>query len=337
MNESQIPALQYQGLTQPVTSEDIAAYKKTIEKPATTTKKIFTAIGVLGLLALLSYFAVIMIRDGFNVGLIIGPIFIALVFFIFKIAMRATVKKRIRLTRFASDNGLIVSFTGQPTPPEVGMIFDEGHSRMYPESVTFPDNTVISNYQYTTGSGKNQQTHTWTYARFDIDRSLPHMVFDARSNNALKRFSNLPDSLKRSQRLQLEGNFNDHFDVYVPQQYEQDALYVFTPDVMAAFIDAGAKFDIEIIDQKVYLYTHATLDLTSQNTYEMFVGAINGISRKLKSQSRNYADSRVGNRTLNVVAEPGRRLKSGVGIGTVLTFIAILLYAGITIYSTINR
>ncbi len=58
----------------------------------------------------------------------------------------------------------------------------------------------------------------------------------------------------RDQKLSLEGDFDRYFSLYCPQGYERDALYLFTPDIMARFIDNAAALDVEIVDDWLFLY-----------------------------------------------------------------------------------
>ena len=111
----------------------------------------------------------------------------------------------------------------------------------------------FANYQYTTGSGKNRTTHRWGYVAIKLDVPLPNIVLDATSNNGLFG-SNLPATFDRDQKLSLEGDFDEYFSLYCPEGYEQDALYLFTPDIMARFIDHAAALDVEIVDDWLFLY-----------------------------------------------------------------------------------
>ena len=160
---------------------------------------------------------------------------------------RARRARAWRLEQFARANHLhYVPELGAPALP--GMIFAQGHSKRARDLVrgTEPRFVEFANYRYTTGSGKNQSTHTWGYVAIKLDVPLPHIVLDAKGNNSLFG-TNLPVSLDPQQRLRLEGEFNDFFTLYCPQGYETDALYLFTPDIMARFIDHAAALDIEIV------------------------------------------------------------------------------------------
>jgi len=159
-----------------------------------------------------------------------------------------------RLDRFAAANGMTY-LPALPSPALPGMIFGTGSSRSSSDLVRgeSPRFVEFANYKYTTGSGKNRTTHRWGYVAIKLDVPLPNIVLDATSNNGLFG-SNLPATFDRDQKLSLEGDFDQYFSLYCPEGYEQDALYLFTPDIMARFIDHAAALDVEIVDDWLFLY-----------------------------------------------------------------------------------
>jgi hypothetical protein len=163
-------------------------------------------------------------------------------------------ERQYRLDRFAAANGMAF-VPSQPAPGLPGMIFSIGSSRQASDVVRGqqPRFVEFANYQYTTGSGKNRSTHRWGYVAIKLDVPLPHIVLDATSNNGLFG-SNLPATFDKDQRLSLEGDFDQHFSLFCPAGYERDALYLFTPDIMARFIDNAAALDVEIVDDWLFLY-----------------------------------------------------------------------------------
>jgi hypothetical protein len=176
--------------------------------------------------------------------------------------------------------------------------------------VIFHGLAEIGNYAYTKGSGRSQKSYDMGYVRFKLTRRLPHLVLDAKSNNFLN-FTNLSDTFKGTQKVSLEGDFNNYYTLYAPLHYNLDVRYIFTPDVMAALIDHGGDLDLEIVDDEVYIYQSEHFDLESPDTYESLLHIVEVFGAELRDQSANYADDRVGHRTANLVAEPGRRLKPG--------------------------
>jgi hypothetical protein len=155
-------------------------------------------------------------------------------------------RRLMRMMLFAQTNHLRSAFM-HLDPAYPGTIFEQGYSRKITTSYLFPNGIEVGNYTYMTGSGRSRATHYWGYIRVKLVRRLPHMILDAKKNNSLG-ISSFPGLLGGARQLNLEGNFNDYFKLYVPPGYETDALYVFTPDVMAALIDHGSGYDIEVVD-----------------------------------------------------------------------------------------
>jgi hypothetical protein len=90
--------------------------------------------------------------------------------------------------------------------------------------------------------------------RINLKQQFPHIVLDSRQNNSLLA-SNLPVQYKKSQILELEGDFSRYFTLYTSEDFRRDVYYIFSPDMMVFFIDRLAYFDIEIKDNSLYLYT----------------------------------------------------------------------------------
>lgn len=220
-------------------------------------------------------------------------------------------ERLIRLHRFTTAHGMSM-LHDRKDPDYNGMVFDEGHSRVLNEALILADGTEIGNYTYVTGSGKNRSTHTFAFVRIPLERALPHMVLDAKGNNFFGLMSNLPDTFGKDQTLSLEGDFDTHFTLYAPRQYERDALYVFTPDVMAALIDNGSGYDMETIDTDLYIYRNNHFDLLNGEQLSSLFGIIDTIAGELRSQTKRYADERVGDRSMNMITPQGARLKKGV-------------------------
>ncbi|MGN6125559.1 MAG: hypothetical protein ACTHON_03265 [Humibacter sp.] len=191
-----------------------------------------------------------------------------------------------RLDRFARANGM--SFQPLLTAPALpGMIFGLGHDRQVTDLVVGeqPRTVQFGNYRYTTGSGRSQSTHHWGYIAIRLDVPLPNIVLDAKSNNTVFG-SNLPEGFARAQRLSLEGDFDEHFALYCPTGYEQDALYLFTPDIMARFIDHAAAFDVEIVDDWMFLYTRRTVSTLDPDTWAWSFSIVGALIDKLTQWGR---------------------------------------------------
>ncbi len=198
---------------------------------------------------------------------------------------------RYRLNLFARANGMdYVERIADPPLP--GMIFGLGRSRLSTDLLrgTRPRFVEFGNYQYTVQSGKNSTTYRWGYVAVKLDVPLPNIVLDATGNNAFG--TNLPASFDRHQRLSLEGDFDRFFTLYCPAGYEADALYLFTPDIMARFIDNAAELDVEIVDDWLFLYTRRRVSTLDPATWAWLFGAVGALLVKFDQWAR-WRDERL--------------------------------------------
>ncbi|OZB84707.1 hypothetical protein [Microbacterium sp. 13-71-7] len=198
-----------------------------------------------------------------------------------------------RLAGFASANGM--TYLPELKDPQLpGMLFDLGRSRVAKDLVrgVSPRFVEFANFTYTTGSGKDSETHDWGYIAIRLDVPLPNIVLDAQSNNGFFG-SNLPASYDAHQRLSLEGDFDRFFALYCPAGYERDALYLFTPDIMARFMDSVSSFDVEIVDDWLFLYAQnrqvSTLDPAA---WAQMFGTVGAVLTKLQQWAR-WRDERL--------------------------------------------
>ena len=146
-------------------------------------------------------------------------------------------------------------------------------------------------YQWSTGSGDTSRTHSWNFAAFRLPRPMPHLLLNAKANN-LRGMALLPIDLDKGQRLTLGAPFDDHYALHAPQGYGHDAFYLFPPDLMAMLIDAPGAFDIEIVDQWMFVYTPSEMDLARPSTWQL-IGHIEAtIGARIAQQAGRYADLR---------------------------------------------
>lgn len=321
--------LDYSALNEPVTSADVSAFKAA--RPHNHRYAaiiVFSLFGLLGTALIIATLVDLVFHHTADPGMVtyLGILVIAAIGS--RIAIQIQYKKLAKVYKFATANRLW--FVQELHDPSYqGVIFSEGYGRMVSTALVFPDGTEIGNYQYTTGAGKTQEVHYWGYVRIKLARRLPNMVLDAKKNNTFRKFSNLPESFNRGQILSLEGDFDKYFTLYAPKEYETDALYVFTPDVMATLIDAGASYDMEVVDDNLMLYKDGAFKLDSQPELETLLTIISKIGTEIRDQSNYYADDRIANHTANIVAAPGQRLKSRARLTTVI--IVAIIFAAVAV------
>ena len=305
-------AIDYNALFEDVSKEQLKTFRRQ-EKAVSSANVAYIFLSVVAFV-FLGYFTYVIVaaeisREGRpeRVALIIAVALAIAVGGIFAARALSTVaaRRRYRMTRFATRNGLFYSTTAIASP-HPGSIFQTGSSRQIYERLWRTDSPSldIGNYRYTTGSGKHKQTHLWHYLALRLPRRLPHMVLDAKGNNSLFG-SNLPVSFGKSQRLSLEGNFDQYFTLYCPREYETDALYVFTPDLMALLIDEAANLDVEIIDDWMLVYSKSKLDFTDPHALRRLFTIVDTVGAKTANRSSRYADDRMTGESPDDLAHQG--------------------------------
>lgn len=241
----------------------------------------------------------------------------------------ARAKQALRLHRFALANG----FGYQPSVSAAsypGLLFTEGNHRSSFDTVVSGTYQGLpfqfGNATLVTGSGRSETRNYYGIICVSLSRRVPHVLLDSKHNNSWG-MSNFV-SLKRSQRLRLEGDFNKYFDLYVPQGYERDALYFLTPELMSLLIDSGAQFDVELVDNQLFIYSSKPFKLQSQEAVQRIFELIRSIGGEFHENTIRYADANIGDRRANIVADPGKRLKKSwpwVAIIVIVVYILLVI------------
>lgn len=264
------------------------------------------------------------------------PAFIALVllvaFFILlliAIANFSEYVKKLRLLWFAEANMLDL-YIGSPDYQRAGLIFQTMNEDYIDAVFRSPGEGFyeLGNYSFWVRSGKNRHKRTFGFVTIKLPRQLPNILLDATKNNFFG-VSNLPESVAGNQKLELEGDFNDYFTLYVPKGYETDALYIFTPDIMQILIESVHDYDCEIVGDELFLYRNSSIALTDSEDMREIIRIAELLDQQFEHNADYYADSRVLNRELNIVAPQGKRLIKRVSIfaaGSIGSMILFLIF-----------
>ncbi|MET1004220.1 MAG: hypothetical protein ABWX96_01660 [Propionibacteriaceae bacterium] len=199
-----------------------------------------------------------------------------------------------RITRFAAANQL--RYGHDETVSYPGVIFAAGVDRVAERRLTTTSGrrVEVGNYRYTI-RGDDEESSTvygWGYVAITLDRRLPHLLLDAKANDNSVfgiRTSNLPVDLAPDQRLTLGGEFDDRFTLYAPSDYGRDAFYIFAPDLMALFIDRLGTFDVEIIDDTMFVYG-GRFDLLDPRTYAWLQELVDTVVARTVHRTGRYRD-----------------------------------------------
>lgn len=337
-----VRSLDYSALTDPVARADLVAWRSHVRAAGLPWARSSLSVGAvvaIGFCALLFVFVfggafASFIADGIQNGKPIGVLFPSLFVLVIAAVAIGAVRARggrggrwqrwYRLYRFAAANGMrFQPMDAAPSYP--GEIFHIGRDQVVVEHLVTGGRFLdIGNFRYITGSGKSQTTHNWGFLALALDRAMPNIVLDAKANNSLFG-SNLPVTLDKKQILHLEGDFDQHFSLYCPAEYEQDALYIFTPDLMGLLIDEASPYDVELVDEWMFVYSSRPFELTDPAVLERLFTIADTVGAKALDQTEHYADERIGDPDANIVAPQGARLRRGVsviGVVIVAVFVA---------------
>lgn len=119
-------------------------------------------------------------------------------------------------------------------------------------------------YSYRTGSGKHQQSHSYIVFELACAGSFPHLYLNNIRNRNLSPLTQL-----MLPNLPLPIEVEESFKLYAPEGYEVEALQVFTPDVLAHLMDSRWQHDVEITDQKLFVFRESPIKKREQLEQEI--------------------------------------------------------------------
>lgn len=239
-----------------------------------------------------------------------------------------------RLRRSAQvglDHGWHVRVEGDPRE-HTASAFRSGTARHRwfetPMHLHEPRYVEVGNYVFDAGqAGRGRAAVGWI--AIELDRTLPHMYLFSQANPLLPRPYTVP-VFAEDQRLDLEGDFNRHFRLFCPREYEPDALYVMTPDVMALMIDEASGFDIEIVDDMMFVLARRPFDMTDARVLEFAQRLGATLGARTANQSARYVDDRAGDP--DYIDAGGARLTRGrllAGLVPVIVAAAAVVIVGV--------
>ncbi len=158
------------------------------------------------------------------------------------------------MEQFAKANGFIY-WRGGSAEEEEGIIFQRGHGKRVSHLVegVWESNPVrLCNYEYSVKQGKNETRYRYTIFRTILGKSMPRIFLDAHGKGNWKTEWWIKSGLKK---ISLESNdFEKIYDLYITEGEHIPALQIFAPDLMEKLIHLRKHFDVEIVDDKLYIY-----------------------------------------------------------------------------------
>jgi hypothetical protein len=229
----------------------ITDVKKIIEKKY--LKVMIAGIAVFILAEGLLFFY-ILLPSGYQAFQII--IFPAIAFAIFYGIIRQKAEDSF-FEQFAKVNGF--SFEKKALPSDLqGSLFFLGHSPVGRDLISGDYQQLpfcLFNYRYTVGYGKNSHAYIYTVFRLQYTLPLPPIFLASKRFIFGGNFLGSPSAAAK-EKIQLEGDFNDSFNLWTKKGFEIETLQAFTPDVMATIEKSFTGCALEFINNQIYVYSH---------------------------------------------------------------------------------
>lgn len=117
-----------------------------------------------------------------------------------------------------------------------------------------------------------------------LPKNFPQIVLDSNKNDRGK-WSSVSTIFDRNQIINLEGDFQEYFDFYVPKGLQINALTMLAPNFMQVVMDSAVSFDIEFFGDEMILITKQALYTPEamQSAYDALHEQLQYMSRLLSS------------------------------------------------------
>lgn len=194
---------------------------------------------------------------------------------------------------------------------QTGLIFDIGYAPefddivygMYRNWVFF-----LFLYSYSIGYEENSKRYSRTVLSIDFLSPLPSFVL--RKHHLLQILEEEGESLRANdytEKIHLEGDFDDYFQVFIKAETQLDVLTILTPDVMEIVMTLD-KYEIEMTsDGKLYIYCHGFMhhkhDLL--NTYTIIEALVPKIAAYIGRQQDIHAHEIQAGSQITLETDPG--------------------------------
>jgi hypothetical protein len=118
--------------------------------------------------------------------------------------------------------------------------------------------TVVTSVSGAEGAKKEPHFSYSGIISVKLHKVFPQIVLDSNKND--KFFMKIRSTgVDRSQKIDLEANFSEYFDLYAPKGINANTLSVLAPNFMQLLIDASSTFDVEVYGDRLYLITQDPL------------------------------------------------------------------------------
>lgn len=205
-----------------------------------------------------------------------------------------------RLTRFTAANGLTYR-TGELDPERSAALFGIGTSRIASDIVAGPSPRPFeaANYSFDVWVARARMPRVANYVEFQLRSPLPAMTLVTKAKDAA---ASGWEPTAPQERVQIEGDFASHFEVFTTRATEEPVRHLLSQDVQAALTAVAERCDIEVVGDRVYVIARRHLPMTEPAYWE-WVADLAALVALLEARGRAEQTSGVAE------TDPARRTR----------------------------
>ncbi len=177
------------------------------------------------------------------------------------------------LQQFAKDNGFVLRADDKYISS--GAVFQAGNNDHVTgeilEGSLYGHRISVYVHKFSTSSGKSRMTHYYGVIEIELPKVVPHVFIDSKKNNWI--FGETLDVFKAQDMVELEGDFNEYFRIFAAKDYDVEVLTLLNPAFMQQLIQHATEFELELIDNKAFVYVNNVIILSQVSVMKMFEAA----------------------------------------------------------------
>ncbi len=242
-----------------------------------------------------------------------------------------TLARRTRIAIFAWTNGWayadILEHTRRPGSAFTRVL--RGQERAVVEG-TDPRMPFELGHHYSVSRGRDQAAtvqRPFAFIELPLPQKVPNIVLRNRRRSIIPSLG----FGRGNAKMELEGEFAKHFTLFVPEGYQQDALYIFTPDLMARVIDLGRGAEMELAGDRLYVYLPHSTRFDRPDTMAAALVVAEEFHRRFAARTERYQDEQRDAATASAGVAIGLRGQRLAGNG--ISIMAIAATAGVVLLS----
>ena len=245
--------------------------------------------------------------------------------------------RRVKIAAFAWQNGWayadLLEHTRRPGAAFTRVVHGRERAVMACDDARMPFGLGM-HHSVSRGQERATIQRPFAFIELPLPASVPHIVLANRKHSIVPTLG-----LGRgAARMELEGDFAKTFRLIVPEGYQQDALYIFTPDLMARVLDLGSGAEIELVSDRLYVYLPSRTRFDRAETMAAAVTLAEEFHRRFTARTELYRDDDAGGLAARAgvsIGLRGQRLGGrGISVFAVAgTAAVLLLSAGITAWA----